>query len=626
MIEIRLPKPGPEIENATITRWQCKEGDKIQIGAILAIIKTPIGSFKVAAEEQGILESILQGDGATIDFDEPIAIMHPDLTITDFPNMDDEQDHTLPLPIDTDASESSPPEEEVPESVGQASSEPENPEDSPDTAHSAIEDSSVSSETDSTEIESGALRLKLDPEASLDSQDVEQETDTPEHADAPTSEVSAEETESGPEVSPAARKMAERMGLDLRSIRGSGDHGKILYIDVENAIQERDQAKENPPAPETAETPAPSLDDAAPVIPSEATESQPTLTPIAEHEAPVEPGGNDFSDPLPETAQSQDSDSSTPAQTTPPQSEDASITNSMESDFDFDPTASSDPTPDTRLANANPKDSTWEIGSIEPEQTPDAPMPDFGEVASQFHLSKRDDLIIPFNATKRAFAESQLESTRSVPHFYLFAEIDWTDALKWLHEQHQRAGIKVKLTDLIVKATGQALAIMPEMNACVRNDRMILKRSINIGISTPCDDGVVTPVIPDVYHKSIEKIAEVVKKNTDLAVRSKVLLDYDTTFTVTVMEHPAIHRMIPLITAPQTGALAVGSIRPQVVPFGDFIAIRKRSELTLACDSRAIDPQNAARFLQTICNLIEALKPGEADPDWTCGNEQLRLI
>lgn len=625
MIEIRLPKPGPEIENATITRWQCKEGDKIQIGAILAIIKTPIGSFKVAAEEQGILESILQGDGATIDFDEPIAIMHPDLTITDFPNMDDEQDKTLPLPIDTDASENTQPEE-TSESDGQATSEQESPEDSPDTAQSSTEDSSTSPETDSAETESGALRLKIAPDAPQDTQDVEQVTDSNEDVDAPSNKASAAESDPGPEVSPAARKMAERMGLDLRSIRGSGDHGKILYIDVENAIQERDQAREIPLTPETGETPSPSPDDASPGIPSEATESQPTLTPIAEHEAPVENEVDDFSDPLPESENSPDFDASASAHTTSPQPEDAPITDGMDSDFDFDPAAGSASDPNTVQAQATPKDSTWEIGSMESGQTPDAPMPDFGEVASQFHLSKRDDLIIPFNATKRAFAESQLESTRSVPHFYLFAEIDWTDALKWLHEQHQRAGIKVKLTDLIVKATGQALAIMPEMNACVRNDRMILKRSINIGISTPCDDGVVTPVIPDVYHKSIEKIAEVVKKNTDLAVRSKVLLDYDTTFTVTVMEHPAIHRMIPLITAPQTGALAVGSIRPQVVPFGDFIAIRKRSELTLACDSRAIDPQNAARFLQTICNLIEALKPGEADPDWTCGNEQLRLI
>ena len=100
MIEIRLPKPGPEIENATITKWESKEGDKIQIGDILAIIKTPIGSFKVAAEEQGILENILQTAGSSIDFDEPIAIMRPDLTISDFPNLAEDEDDTLPLRSD----------------------------------------------------------------------------------------------------------------------------------------------------------------------------------------------------------------------------------------------------------------------------------------------------------------------------------------------------------------------------------------------------------------------------------------------------------------------------------------------------------------------------------------------
>ena len=44
---------------------------------------------------------MLQPEGSSIDFDEPIAIMKPDLTISDFPDLSDqENDATLELPIE----------------------------------------------------------------------------------------------------------------------------------------------------------------------------------------------------------------------------------------------------------------------------------------------------------------------------------------------------------------------------------------------------------------------------------------------------------------------------------------------------------------------------------------------
>ena len=185
---------------------------------------------------------------------------------------------------------------------------------------------------------------------------------------------------------------------------------------------------------------------------------------------------------------------------------------------------------------------------------------------------------------------------------------------------------RITFTDLFIKATGQALAMMPEMNAFVRQDRMILKRSINIGLTTSIDEGVVTPVIPDVYHKPLHKVAETVRKNVDLAVKTKVILDYDTTFTISQMQEAGIKRYVPLIATPQTGCLALGSTQKQVVPKDDFIAIRNIVEATLACDSRAVDAANASKFLQSIKESIESLKVGNEDPDWIEGNEQLRLI
>lgn len=535
MIEIRLPKPGPEIEEATITTWERSEGDKIESGDILAIIKTSIGSFKVAAEEEGILENILQATGATINFDEPIAVLKPEVAIHDHPDLPEDDESTLPLPIEEEVPEDEPVEEEDQEKT--------------------------------------KLKLKSDELSEEPEEQSEEIVEEPKKKAkiSPNSFVAPDV-----EISPAARKIAERMGIDLSEIKGSGEDGKILYIDIENAVNELEEATEEAPEPESlAEDPV-----------SESESSTISMEAIA----------------FEEEIESPEAPSEAPE--TPPVEQEEQV----------------EPTEGLLEQEAQPP----ALDSSDIQSEPKA-FPDFEEISIQFHLAKKDDLIIPFNTTKKAFSEKQSESNSQVPHFHLFAEVDFTEAKKWRKDYQNRHNVAITITDMLVKVCGHALALMPEMNAFVRADRIILKRSINIGVTTSVDEGVVTPVVPDVYHKSLNKVSEVIKKNTSLAMESKVVIDYDTTFTVSNLGMYGVKRFVPLITPPQTASLAIGEVQKKVVPVDDFIGIRSVMELTLSCDHRAIDGTTAARFMQIIRRDIENLREGE-DPDWIKGNEQLRLI
>jgi len=685
MIEIRLPKPGPEIENATITKWESKEGDKIQIGDILAIIKTPIGSFKVAAEEQGILENVIQPAGSSIDFDEPIAIMKPDLTISDFPDLAHQvNDETMELPIDggneTDSDMEPPiPDERDGEATDYELPEPSGIEDQTQIEEITETDAEDEDRDDTTE----EVNENTEPE-NLETPIEGAEPPTPEEADTPGQDLESTEeevvsetiqiAEPEVEVSPAARKIAERANIDLSAIVGTGDNGKILYIDVENAIKQREietaAHQDNLGATETTEfevqgEPAEvntDVPDEDPAMGGETAKSssEPDAPEAvergeeAETEGPVElkmPSAEnellqpDFEQTEEWKASETEELPSIESISVPLQMDDAE---QHETDLNFEETHSetdAEPILEAEGENesvlepqialeSNPEPEPIAEQTVEetethfeiPEPPQDQPFPDFDEISTQFHISKKDDLIIPFNSTKKAFGETQIESNQTVPHYYLTSDFDITDAESWLAEYNQKHNARITFTDLFIKATGQSLAMMPEMNAFVRQDRMILKRSINIGLATSIDEGVVTPVIPDIYHKPLHKVAETVRKNVDLAIKSKVILDYDTTFTISQMEEAGIKRYAPLITPPQTACLALGSAQKRVVPKDDFIAIRKIVEATLACDARAVDAANASKFLQSIKESIESLKIGNEDPDWIEGNEQLRLI
>jgi pyruvate/2-oxoglutarate dehydrogenase complex dihydrolipoamide acyltransferase (E2) component len=500
MIEIRLPRPGPETDNATITKWECSEGDKIQVGSILAIIKTPIGSFKVAAEEQGILDQILQPEGNPIDFDEPIAILHPDISISDFPNISEDQDSTIPLAIE--GVESTEDESSDSSELIEESSMPSDDEMEPDSPEPAAEDS--------------ALKLAVDDSPAQETPEPAETNEAPEAIETnPAQEP--QETPQEPstldvEVSPAAERIAERHGIDLRTVTGTGDQGKILYIDVENVIAAQH---------------------------SEA-ESQ-----------------NDEPDADGQNHEAEDSDKVEDAEEAPLVLDSTPEEPELEQDH-----AADEPVQETHAqATAEPETSgEEEIKEIKLEEV-EKPTPDFDEISVQFHLAKKDDLIIPFNSIKKSFSDLHTEGARTVPQLYLGVEIDCSDLPKWIEDYNLRYNSSVGLLDLIIKASGHALALIPEMNAYVRPDRLILKRSINIGVTTTVDEGVVTPVIPDVYHKSLVKVSEVAAKNHELAVSTKVVLDYDTTFTITSLAGQGVKHLQTPITPRRPHAWQSGPLR-----------------------------------------------------------------
>ncbi len=542
MIEIRLPKPGPEFDEATITSWERQEGDKIETGDILAIIKTPLGSFKVAAEEEGVLSKISQNANDRINFDEPIAVLDsPEDSLNGAsPEPDDD---TLPLPIDEALEEPAPIVEEVKEEVAE---------------EALVEDS---------------------PEV------------TSEESAEPTEEPSNEGASVS--ISPAAKKLAEKFGIDYTQLTGTGQDGKILYIDVENAVNEGP-----PPSATKTENKATEVTEEAEKTPLKIKWDEP------------EPDSEANLAELPNLEISQ----------TPVEPEN--------SDQDFmEPVADVTSEPVSENEDKQPEEVPKEeiASTSDKAEDSDVPFPDYEEISIQFHLAKREDLIIPFNSVKKKYAETQALSKKEIPHFYLFAEVDFTKAKEWRKAYNAHTKGKVTVTDMLVKSVGHALALMPEMNAHVKKDRLILKRSINVGVTTSVDEGVVMPVVPDVYHKSLLQVSEAVKKNAELANTTKVVIDYDATFTISNLGMYGVSQFIPVIVPPQTCNLAVGEIQKKIVPTEDFLGIRYMMNITLACDHRAIDGVTAAKFIELLKSDIENLEPG-TDPDWINGNDQLRLI
>jgi len=233
-----------------------------------------------------------------------------------------------------------------------------------------------------------------------------------------------------------------------------------------------------------------------------------------------------------------------------------------------------------------------------------------------------EDTIVPLTRIKQQMADRLTLSKTSIPHFYLFIDVDMTEAVGWRETYNRSTGERITFTDLIIKATASALVEFPAMNAHVETDRLILKAEINVGVATVVDTGLLVPVIPHADSKDLQEISTFSKRNIEGAKRGVVDLDHAGSFTITSLGMYGIKGFVPIINPPQCGILAVGTIEPRVVPISGGIGVREMLTLTLAADHRAVDGAGTASFLNKIKGDLENIN--EVASDWVCGTHQPR--
>lgn len=74
-IEVKVPALGESIVEATISKWLKQEGDTVSAGDPLAELETDKVNLEIAAEQDGVLERILKGEGATVNIGDTLCVI-----------------------------------------------------------------------------------------------------------------------------------------------------------------------------------------------------------------------------------------------------------------------------------------------------------------------------------------------------------------------------------------------------------------------------------------------------------------------------------------------------------------------------------------------------------------------
>ncbi|MBN1988133.1 MAG: 2-oxo acid dehydrogenase subunit E2 [Bacteroidales bacterium] len=224
--------------------------------------------------------------------------------------------------------------------------------------------------------------------------------------------------------------------------------------------------------------------------------------------------------------------------------------------------------------------------------------------------------VVQMDRMRKLIAEHMISSKQTSAHVTSFIEVDMTKMVSWrnrIKDEFQKTeGEKLTLTPLFVDAAVKAIKQHPMLNSSVDGDKILIKKSINIGIAAALPNGnLIVPVIKNADKQNLSGLASSVNDLAKRARANKLQPDeiQGGTFTITNLGMFDTLSGTPIINQPQVAILAIGAIvkRPVVIesPEGDTIGIRQMAILSLSYDHRVVDGALGGMFLKTLKGILE---------------------
>ena len=230
--------------------------------------------------------------------------------------------------------------------------------------------------------------------------------------------------------------------------------------------------------------------------------------------------------------------------------------------------------------------------------------------------SNESDTVRELTRFEKMTYDHMMSSKNTSVHAQMFIEADITNLFEWRENLKDKflkdEKFKLTISYPLIKILSLALREFPTLNASLDDNKLILKKDINIGVATALGDGnLIVPVLKNADQLSLLGICKSAN-NLIIKARDNELSPDDVlngTFTMTNIGVFESLTGTAILNQPQLGIIAFGSIRkmPRVIETdkGDFVGIRKVIMISLSFDHRIINGATGGLFLKRIKNLIE---------------------
>ncbi len=231
------------------------------------------------------------------------------------------------------------------------------------------------------------------------------------------------------------------------------------------------------------------------------------------------------------------------------------------------------------------------------------------------------DEIVPFTNIRRRTAEHMVRSKATSAHTLMVREIDY-ERVEQVRRRHggrfrEEEGFTLTYLPFVARASVEALAEFPHINASVGDDALVVHRDINLGIAVDLDnEGLIVPVVHRAEELNLRGMARRIRDVADRARTKRLSLDDISGGTFSITNSGPFGTLITgaIINQPQVAILSTDGVsrKPVVVELPDgteSIGIHSVGLVAMNFDHRAVDGAYVARFLARLSAILD-------DRDW----------
>jgi pyruvate dehydrogenase E2 component (dihydrolipoamide acetyltransferase) len=206
-----------------------------------------------------------------------------------------------------------------------------------------------------------------------------------------------------------------------------------------------------------------------------------------------------------------------------------------------------------------------------------------------------DEKRVPLRGVRRQIAEHLTRAHREIPAVTFVEECDFS-------------GVDLsRLIPTVLRATALSLQEVPELNARLEGDEIVLLERYDLGVAVQTEQGLVVPVVRDCDTASLDELAAEVQRLAESA-RAGTLRPEElrgSTFSVTSAGKLGGLVVTPLINHPEVGILGVHRIGARPVVRDGEVVVRQVGNVSVTFDHRVVDGARAAGFALAVIRRIE---------------------
>ncbi len=212
---------------------------------------------------------------------------------------------------------------------------------------------------------------------------------------------------------------------------------------------------------------------------------------------------------------------------------------------------------------------------------------------------------------RKRIAERLVHAQQTAALLTTFNEVDMTAVME-LRKTHQEAfqekyGIKLGFMSFFVKASIEALKLIPSVNAEIRGNDIVYKNFFDVGVAVGGGKGLAVPIIRNAerlgFAEVEQTIADFGKRAKDNKLELQELLGG--TFTITNGGIYGSMMSTPIVNPPQSGILGLHAIQDRPMAIKGQVVIRPMMYVALTYDHRLVDGREAVTFLKRIKQCME---------------------